>query len=453
MSYTTTDNPLPPGDRRRNTTNYEHPQETNLLNIHKAMQYNVLGEPIVRTTLGVTASDAFGRFRTSQPYTLFDSFHRYYDNGKFCTYTATGGTTSYDANTSIVSSTVTGTNGSTVIRETNRHMAYQPGKSLLIMQTFVMAPAQNGLTQRIGYFDADNGIYLEQDGTNVYFVRRSSSTSGNGAITTTRVAKSDWNITPLDGTGADKIILNLATAQILFTEIEWLGVGSVRQGFIINGQMIPCHQWNWANETGSTSTYITTACLPLRNEILNTSTTGNSASFKQICATVISEGGYELRGTIRAIGHDITSPRGTVQAQVNTTIPMISIRLKADKTGAIVIPTNFSFAPLTSANYEYFIINGGISSGGTWTSAGDNSSVEYNLTPTSYTGGTVLDQGYVLATNQSSVTPDLRVYPFKFQLEHNSLTSPVTCYEFIIATKTTTNITSQCIAIGWEEIT
>ena len=64
-----------------------------------------------------------------------------------------------------------------------------------------------------------------------------------------------------------------------------------------------------------------------------------------------------------------------------------------------------------------------------------------------------MDQGYVLATNQSSITPDLRVYPFKFQLERNALVSPMFAYEFIIATKTTTNITNQCLAIGWEEIT
>lgn len=453
MAYTTT-SATGAGDSRKNSTNYEHPQETNLLNIHKAMQYNVLGEPILRTTLGPTASDAFGRFRTSEPFTLFDSFHRYQDNGKAGTFTATGGTSTHDANASAISCTVTTASGSSVTRESLRVMAYQPGKSLLILQTFVMAPAQANVTQRIGYFDADNGMYLEQEGTSIYFVRRSRSTSGNGSMTTTRVAKTDWNVTPLDGTGADKITLNLATAQIMFTEIEWLGVGSVRQGFVINGQFIPCHQWNHANETGSTSTYMTTACLPVRAEIFNTGTTAANSTMKVICTSVISEGGYELRGHTRAIGHEITAPRTTIQAQVNTLIPMISIRLKTTRTGAVVIPTNFSFAPITSASYQYYIIGGAITSGGTWESAGDNSSVEYNLTPTAFTAnGTVLDQGYVLATNQSSVTPDLQQYPFKFQLERNTLTSPVTCYEFVIATRTTTNQTSQCIALGWEEIT
>ena len=439
---------------RANTTNYSHPQETNLLNVHKAMEYNVLGQPILRTTLGPTASDAFGRFRTSDPFTLFDSFHRYADNGKFAVSTATGGTCVFDANVGAILSNVSGVTGSSVIRESLRIMAYQPGKSLLLMMTFVMAPAVSGVTQRVGYFDAANGLYLEQEGTNIYFVRRSSSISGNGSITTTRVAKADWNITPLDGTGADKITLDLATAQIMFIEIEWLGVGSVKMGFVIDGQLIPCHEFKWANQSGSGTPYITTACLPLRNEIFNTANTAVTSSMKIICATVMSEGGYELRGRTRSIGHRVNAPRSTVQAQVNTLLPMISMRLKATRANAIVIPTNFSFAPITSASYQYYIIGGAVTTGGTWISAGDDSSVEYNLTPTGFSAnGTVLDQGYVLATNQSSVTPDLQQYPFKFQLERNALTNPVTCYEFVVATVTTTNQTNQCIALGWEEIT
>jgi hypothetical protein len=35
---------------RNNTTSYVHPQETNLLNVHKAMEYNLGGEPVLRTT-------------------------------------------------------------------------------------------------------------------------------------------------------------------------------------------------------------------------------------------------------------------------------------------------------------------------------------------------------------------------------------------------------------------
>jgi hypothetical protein len=38
------------GDKRLNSTDYEHPQETNLLNVHRAMEYNAIGQPMLRTT-------------------------------------------------------------------------------------------------------------------------------------------------------------------------------------------------------------------------------------------------------------------------------------------------------------------------------------------------------------------------------------------------------------------
>ena len=43
---------------RTNTTSYEHPQETNLLNVHKAMQYNTDGEPELRVTNSLTLTSA-----------------------------------------------------------------------------------------------------------------------------------------------------------------------------------------------------------------------------------------------------------------------------------------------------------------------------------------------------------------------------------------------------------
>lgn len=35
-------------DRRLNTTNYDHPQETNLLDVHRALEYNAGGQPALR---------------------------------------------------------------------------------------------------------------------------------------------------------------------------------------------------------------------------------------------------------------------------------------------------------------------------------------------------------------------------------------------------------------------
>ena len=146
-----------------------------------------------------TMTDAFGRLRTSSPFTLFDSTHRYFENPKWNTST-NGATanTQYQINESAINMNVGVTSGHYVYRETKRVFSYQPGKSLLIMQTFVMTAQKTNLRQRVGFFDADNGVYFENDGTNNYMVLR---TSTSGSVQETRVAQEDWNKDIFDGTG------------------------------------------------------------------------------------------------------------------------------------------------------------------------------------------------------------------------------------------------------------
>jgi hypothetical protein len=204
-------------------------------------------------------ADAFGRLRVSNPLTLFDSSHRYKDNGLWATSTASGGAAVFSANEGLVNLNVNTTSGSQVLRETFKVFSYQPGKSLLVMNTFVMAPAQTNLRQRVGYFGTSNGLYLQLNNSTLSFVERSLVT---GAITETTVDQSSWNVDKMDGTGPSGITLDITKAQILFMDIEWLGEGTVRLGFVINGQFYICHKFHHANLI--TSTYITTASLPLR---------------------------------------------------------------------------------------------------------------------------------------------------------------------------------------------
>ncbi len=441
------------GVQQPNSTNYQHPHESHVLHVHNAMSYNGLGEPVLRTTSGamITTNDAFGRLRVSNSFTLFESFHRYQDNGRISVLTAVNGTSTHEAHSSSILMTVTAENGSSVIRESNRVFAYQPGKSLSVLTTFCMSPSKTGLRQRIGYFDVDNGIFLENDGGQISFVIRSTSQTGT-TQERERVLQANWNIDPLDGTGTSTKILNLATAQILFIDVQWLGVGSSRVGFVIDGEFVPVHLFHHSNTAGETTTYMGTACLPVRAEITNTSATSGSSTYRQICTTIISEGGYEVRGRPRSVGHELNVPRTITNQQLNTFYPMLSIRLKAGRDGAIVIPKNFSVAALTAGNYTYQIISNAVTSGGTWIDPGSDSSAEYNLTATSYTNGTVLEQGYIITSNQSSASPSLEDYPFAFQLERNTLTSPHTYYEFIIAVSATSAGSVVC-SVNWEEIT
>jgi hypothetical protein len=404
--------------------------------------YNVISSEI--SFANTPNIDAFGRLRVSNPFTLFDSSHRFSDNGLWSTGTATGGTATFNASQGLVDLAVTAASGSEVIRETTKVFSYQPGKSLLVLSTFVMSPAKTNLRQRVGYYGAQNGLYVQLNNSTLSFVERSLVT---GSVTESVVNQSAWNVDKMDGTGPSGITLDIAKAQILFMDIEWLGLGTVRMGFVVNGNFYVCHKFQHANLI--TSTYITTASLPLRYEITNTGATSGASTMKQVCSTVISEGGYELRGAQQAVGTPITTPRTLTTA--GTFYPIVSIKLKSTRLDAIAVATAISIIGNTAANYNWQVVAGGTTTGGSWVSAGTNSSVEYNLTGTSFTGGRILASGYFTATASTSVSVDiLRAALFSNQLERDGLTG--TPYEFTVILAAGTNNETAFASMDWEEI-
>jgi len=404
------------------------------------------GQPLETQTAGMS-SDAFGRQRIAQPLTLFDSSHRYQDNGLWATATGVSSTATFDANQGLVTLNVPTTSGAYVKRETKQVFSYQPGKSLLIMSTFVMEPTKTNLRQRVGYFNNDNGLYFQINGTTNSFVERSSVT---GSVVETVVNQVDWNVDKLDGNGPSGITLDLTKAQILWMDIEWLGLGTVRVGFIIDGKFIQCHAFNHANTI--TSTYITTASLPLRYEIENLGTTTSSSTLKQVCSTVISEGGYELRGKQNAVGTPISTPYDLTATGVK--YPVASIRLKAspNRLDAIVIPTATSILGVgNNATFAWTLQQGATTSGGTWTSAGADSAIEYNLSGVSSSGGSPLAKGYISSTTQSSVSLNiLKEALFNFQLRRDGFTGTPEEFSLLVETKTAGD--DVYAALDWEEI-
>ena len=330
-----------------------------------------------------SALDAFGRARFSQPFTLFDSQNRYAKNDLFDETTAVGGTVSYVANASTVDLEVTASSGSEVVRQTYRSFSYQPGKSLLVMNTFVMPAASANQRIRIGYFNTENGVFLERDGTAVYITRRTYVT---GTAVDTRVAQADWNGDKLNGTGDSAFTLDLTKAQIFWQDFEWLGVGSVRCGFVIDGQVIVCHTFQNANNL--TSVYMTTAILPIRYEITNTAAS-TGAVLKQICSTVISEGGYEKKVNLNV------ARMTTANTSISTSfIPLVSIQLASGRTGAVVLPDGYSaLCSGTNAEFEIALFKNPTLTSASFV-ASDSANVEYDISATALTGGTMIRNTY-----------------------------------------------------------
>ncbi len=194
--------------------------------------------------------DAFMRFRVSNPVGLFDSQMQYDESLIFweSQYTGTMAAVTHLPNESSVR--LTAGAGDRVTRQTRAYHRYQPGKSQMILMTFVLAPVRQYVEQRIGYFDGDNGIYLEildTDGE-PYITRR---TFTSGAAVDNRVARADWNVDRLDGTGDSGISIDWTQSQILIIDLEWLGTGRVRVGFVVNGLIFYAHAFMNANRVNT----------------------------------------------------------------------------------------------------------------------------------------------------------------------------------------------------------
>jgi hypothetical protein len=338
-----------------------------------------------------TSLDAFGRLRVAQPFTLFDSQNRYDADDQFDTDTSGTASATVDSDESTVDMLVDTASGDEVIRQSFRTMHYQPGKSLLFMGTFVMNEAQTGLRQRVGYFNDDNGVFFQQDDSTLSFVIR-TSTSGTPSDART-VNQADWNGDRLNGEGPSGITLDVTKAQILFMDFEWLGVGSVRCGFVIDGVFIVCHTFNNANDFDKV--YMTTAILPVRYEITNTGTTTDPSTLKQICSTVISEGGFE-----ESVADSVVRQTTLLTSIGTTFLPLVSIRLKSTRLGAVVLPRNVNVFPVANGNYEVALIKNATLTSASWDGTAFPN-VEFDVSATALSNGTIVQTDFIASTNQS----------------------------------------------------
>lgn len=357
----------------------------------------VSGETVETLPNGEAGSDAFGRVRVAEPLTIFDSQHRYVENDKWTTASGGSASTAYRANESAINLTVTTASGDSIYRETKRTFSYQPGKSLLVTTSFVFAPGQNNLRQRVGYFGVNNGIYLEQENGILYFVIRSYV---SGSVVNTRVPQDQWNGDPLNGLGISKTTLDITKGNIFWCDMEWLGVGDVRCGFVINGKLIVCHRFRNSNKQATT--YMTTACLPIRQEIENIGVIASGTTAKQICSSVISEGGYQAAGETYVVDIGTTAKN---LATAGTTYPVISIRLTSTRLDAIVIPRNIDGIVLSNSTVKWSLILNPTLSGASYV-AHPHGHIDYDVTASGLSGGTTINGGYIETKGQITLTRD-----------------------------------------------
>jgi hypothetical protein len=348
--------------------------------------------------------DAFGRLRTSSPITKIDTQFQYNDQPLFWQSKITGtGTVTHLPNEAIVSMNVPVTSGDSIIRQTYSYFRYTSGKSQLVLMTGIIGTAVTNCTKRMGLFDANNGIFLEQAGSTVNIVLR---TYTSGSMAETRVAQASWNIDKLDGTGKSGMRLDLSKSQILFIDFEWLGVGRVRVGFNIDGKFQVCHVFNNANNI--TSVYMATPHLPLRYEVVNTGTLAGVTSLKQICSTVITEDGDDHD---HGIGFTASNGITTING-INGRVPVLSIRPKATFNSIVnrgtILPTSIDIYSSQTIYWE-LVYGGTLTTTPSFSSVSANSITEKDVASTVITGGEVLMSGYLVSGNtvKQSISKDI----------------------------------------------
>lgn len=402
-----------------------------------------------RLTPSGTATDAFGRLRVANPHTLFDSQHQDVENDKWDTLVTGSGTKTHLPNESTIKLEIGTANDASIIRETLRTMPYQPGKSLLIMNTFAMGTPKTNVVQRVGYFTANNGIYFENDSGNNYLVIRSSVT---GNVVETKVIQSEWNIDKFDGEGysgqgtevAHRTGLDITKTNLFWMDIEWLGVGDVRCGFLVDGKLIPAHTFH--NDNRNNTTYMRSAILPLRYEIFNKGVTTSNTAMRQICSTVISEGGYSQINQTRSASNPLTGKNLT--NGINN--PMVSLRLKSTRLNAVVIPVTLDMYGLQATAYKYRIYENVTSlTGASWTTTDASSAVEYDITATAMTGGTLVREGIFrgLEVAKEVLLRDELNGSIQLTRKINAANGDI----FTIAVEPTTNNDDAIVALSWQE--
>lgn len=390
--------------------------------------------------------DAFSRLRVSQPVTLFDSQFQYGLQPFFWESVVTaGGTAAAVANASSVLMTVS-SSGDQAVRQSHRYFRYQPGKSQLAAMTGIMGAIKANTRQRIGYFDAQNGLFFEQDGTALRVVQR---TFTSGAAVDTAINQASWNLDPLNGTGPSGLTLNMADAQIFLIDLQWLGVGRVRFGFDIGGQIVYCHQVLNANTIASV--YMTTANLPLRYELAMTGAT-TATTMTQICQAVISEGGFENER-----GLFFTANNGATSISVTTRRPILSIRPKAtfnSITNRGLIEPQAVEAEIGSGDALIELVYNGTLTSASFASVDANSLTEKDVAASAITGGTTLLSFYVSgggATARNSVNNPLGPLIGKLVTLTLDAAGSVPDVLSVVVTSFTGAVTASGI-INWKEV-
>ena len=332
--------------------------------------------------------DAFGRLRVSTPQSLINFKNLTTTDRNIYNVSASGTATSAYLQSDARTRFSVTTTGDSIIYQTFERFVYQTGKSHLILMTGVCSQS-TGVTKRLGYWDGTDGIFFQTSGTAETAI--SWNIWKNGTLTET-ASQSAWNIDKFDGTGPSGMTLDTTLNQIWWIDLEWLGVGRVRCGFVYRGIMYTAHEFRHSNETGFSSVFMSNPNLRIRYDITSN---GSAGTLDAICATVQTEGGDKLDGLGRSC--DTSGTTNTIANGSNQAI--LAVRWQSGKHRGTAFPVRISVCNTASATNPFrwaLLLNPTTSTNLTaaaWTAI-TNSDLEF----TANNNYTISNEGYKIAS-------------------------------------------------------
>lgn len=333
--------------------------------------------------------DAFGRLRISTPYTLLDVTHTQGINTVQETELIEGGgITTHQSDSGVLLSVDSA--GDRVVRQSRARAVCPPGKSILVLLTGVLNVDKNKRKSksRLGYFDDANGVFVEYGIQKTYVVSR---TSVSGQVVDTKVNQEDWN-------GSSNVSIDLSKRHVFFFDLQWLGVGLVKFGIIVNGQPLLLHTFNDAN--------LQYASLPTRYEISSTNGSGSMVSY---ASSVISEGGYLKPGA--QVSANIGTQSRILDKDVR--IPLFSMRLTSGSLANVrVRDINILRLDRYDGLWEIYLFRDMADSlvltAPNFVSKSNHVECDFEATGVDVSGGMLLTSGYYSGSNDTSVMIDAK---------------------------------------------
>jgi hypothetical protein len=396
------------------------------------------GQASIRFAEGSPSMDAFGNLRVGEATALGTYDYAFGPNDDlFQDALTSGGAITHLPAKAATELTTTSTTGSSVSRTTNRYHYYQPGVSNLIIQTLVLSPAMAGNTRRWGYFDTEDGLYWELDGTTLHAVIRSSVT---GTVVEERVPMSSCNEDVLDGTGLSGMTLDITKANLYFIDFAWLGVGEVRFGVLgPKGERNICHVFT--NPNAKADVYMRTGSLPLRWENVNTGSVSGGSTLKAICSAVYAQSKTDYTFW-RFSDIERTTP-----VEVTTGTPVLSLRIKPGSRVGVYPECVDVF--VSGGSVKFTIVDDATLTGATWAINGSGSA-QGDIAATAASGGEVFKAFYV---GPGATNIDLTSF-YEFNDEgYHRLADDTDSYSFtLLATKLDGATVSVAATLGYKEL-